>query len=174
MAYADTQPKMSQCETTNSRLMRVRFLAVIGVICICFLTICLGVAFMIAWPDFQHQLTLDGKREFERSAGFVLPANAELVFCEDTRGGWHGDGQLDVHIRSDEETIETWMTSPFKACDWNEGLLNTKFQSPDRARDSVGLNVYRRYWAKWGESGNWKLIVVQPQTGDVWYTEFNS
>lgn len=174
MAYTESRPKMTPCERTNPRLPRVQMLAIIGVICICFLTICVGVPLMMAWPDFHHQLTLDGKYEFERSAGYVPPANAELVFCEDTRGGWHGDGQLDVHIRSDEETIKTWMTRPFKDCDWNEGFLHPKFQSPDRVTDTVSHKTSRRYWAKWGDSGNWRLLIVQPQTGDVWYTEFNS
>lgn len=174
MAYTNTRPQMTPCEATNRRLSRILLLAPIGVILFCFLTIYVGVPLMFAWPDFKHQLTLDGKKEFERSAGYVLPANAELFFCEDTRGGWHGDGQLDVHIRSDEATIETWLTRPFKDCEWNEGFLHPKFQSPDRLRDAVGLIAYRRYWARFGDSGNWRFIIVQPQTGDVWYTEYNS
>ena len=94
-----------------------------------------------------------------------------LLFCEDSRGGWHGDGTLNVHLRLPEAMIYEWIQRPFKKSEWHKEFLRPDFTSAMGAGPDSNLECY---WAKWGDTGNWRQIIVQPESGDVWYTEFNS
>ena len=154
--------------------MKMTFLllaAPLGVIAVCFLTVAIGVPALLAWPDIKHQWTLDGVKEFKRSSGYTLSTSDKLIFCEDSRGGWHGDGTLNVHIRTTKSTIDAWVSQPFKQTPWSR-----EFRRPDFGtnKEDEMRTVRARHWAKWGDVGNWRLIIVQPETGDVWYTEYNS
>lgn len=118
------------------------------------------VPLLFAWPDIKHQWTLDGKKEFEQSAGYELPDDAKLVLCQDTRGGWHGDGRLDLHFHIAEAVIESWLTHPFHESDWQEGPLDPSFQRQYRIQDADRNLTVRRYWSKSRDRGNQRIIMV--------------
>lgn len=149
----------------------ILFAALFGVIAVCFLSIAIGVPAMLAWQDIKHQWTLDGLKEFERSSGYLLSSTDKLIFCEDSRGGWHGDGTLNVHVRTTQATVDAWVSQPFKQTPWTREFRRPEFGANRKHETRLERECL---WAKWGDAGNWQLIIVQPETGDVWYTEYNS
>ncbi|MEM7478753.1 MAG: hypothetical protein AAF483_27535 [Planctomycetota bacterium] len=162
-----------QLKTTSYERLRALtiLLAPIGVLGICGLLFFVGIPLMFAWPDIKHQLTLDGLKEFQCSTGYSLAPDARLIYCEDSRGGWHGDGTLNLHLNTTSAEINNWTSESFKGSEWHKGFRNPDFDS-NRAQGPTRSESC--FWAKWGDSGNWRLIIVQPDSGNVWYTESNS
>ncbi|MFO0924330.1 MAG: hypothetical protein U0905_17785 [Pirellulales bacterium] len=162
---------MSQSKVNYRRSLRVLRLVTVGVLSIYLLTVYVCVPLLFAWPDIKHQLDARWQEEFEqsglRTAGRCKTSSLPRYW----RMAWRWRR---LHFHFAEAVMKSWLTHPFHESDWQEGPLDPSFQRQYRIQDADRNLTVRRYWSKSRDRGNQRIIMVQPQTGDVWYTEVNS
>lgn len=113
--------------------------------------------------------------EFTNATGLSLPSNAKVVDAADTHGGFHGDGELCLILKTNPVVIENWLSDapPWKQKDWLVGPVPSEVASHCLETPTTGMKSTEvRYFAEdfklssipWH---NGRLLVVNPKTGQV-------
>ena len=84
----------------------------------------------VAWIDTVvparfREVVNDPGAEFTELTGLPWPRSAKVIACEDTHGGFHGDGEFYLVFQTDKGTLKGWLAKPppWKGKTWVSGPI---------------------------------------------------
>lgn len=119
-------------------------------------------------------------QRFYESSGFQLPPDAQIVLSCDDHSGFHWEGEYYIVFDTTSRNIATYLeTSPWQI-QWQQGKVPADISSQmalsqweERNFDSSDLWYLVESRGTPSDSGNGRLMVIDPEENRVLYTEWN-
>ncbi len=118
---------------------------------------------------------------FEQYSGLIFPTNSTIVHSAYVRNGFNGDGEYVCIFDLSSEQVESLVGTPCWGSSWRAGLpepkanrfFDERFRNDPVWTDTSVLYVVEDRGPADFPWHNARIIIVSPETGRVWFGEYD-